>query len=211
MVRRRSTVRFRKGAPPADIACDYGWAACRLFRVRAGSPVFCPRSSRVCSWRSSSVRQSKRLIIAVSPVQVRPPLPPRRSPAPSAVRRGMSVQSSLSRKALPSGCHRRTAKDHAGLPGVQASELHHAEEPAQRPGPHGAEEVLPQLPQAPGSPRDPLASTDPRSRASPPISSARPGVLPGRAEPRSVTVAPKGTGVPTSCRTAREEDGSAWR
>src|SRR5690348_3123957 len=27
------------------------------------------------AWRSSSVRQSKRLIIAVSPVQVRPPLP----------------------------------------------------------------------------------------------------------------------------------------
>ena len=29
----------------------------------------------ILTWRSSSARQSKRLIIAVSPVQVRPPLP----------------------------------------------------------------------------------------------------------------------------------------
>jgi hypothetical protein len=204
MVRRRSTVRFRKGAPPADIACDCGWAACRLFRVRAGSPVFCPRTSRICSWRSSSVRQSKRLIIAVSPVQVRPPLLPHRSSSLRAIWRGMCVQLSLSRKALPSGCHRRTAKDHVGLPGVQAPQLHHAEEPAQRPGPHGAEEVLPQLPQAPGSPRDPLARTGVRPlQRSSWISSARPGSPPGRAEARSVTVGRK--------RPRAKRIGSAWR
>src|SRR5690606_16660716 len=41
------------------------------------------------------------------------------------------------------------------LPGVQALQLHHAEEQAQRPGPHGDQEVLPELPDPPSAPGDP--------------------------------------------------------
>src|SRR5207248_1931270 len=62
------------------------------------------------------------------------------------------------RKALPRGCHRCEAQDHPGLPGVQAPQLHHQEEPAQRPGPARADEVLPELPLPPAAPRDPLAT-----------------------------------------------------
>src|SRR3954452_23659500 len=54
------------------------------------------------------------------------------------------------------GCHRRTPEDHAGLHGLQAPELHHQEEPAQRPRPARAEEVLPELPDAHRAPRDSL-------------------------------------------------------
>src|SRR5690242_10561939 len=60
------------------------------------------------------------------------------------------------RKALPRGCHRCEAQDHPGLPGVQAPQLHHQEEPAQRPGPARAEQVLPELPLPPAAPRNPL-------------------------------------------------------
>src|SRR6266566_5011545 len=62
------------------------------------------------------------------------------------------------RKALPRGCHRCEAQDHPGLPGVQAPQLHHQEEPAQRPGPDGTDEVLPELPLPPAAPRDTLAA-----------------------------------------------------
>ena len=51
---------------------------------------------------------------------------------------------------------RRPPEDHAGLHGVQAPQLHHQEEPAQRPRPAGAEEVLPELPRTPAAPRDAL-------------------------------------------------------
>src|SRR3954454_5537630 len=54
------------------------------------------------------------------------------------------------------GCHRRTSEDHAGLHGLQAPELHHQEEPAQRPRPARAQEVLPELPDAHRAPRDSL-------------------------------------------------------
>ena len=49
--------------------------------------------------------------------------------------------------------HRCPAKDHLGLRRVQAPQLHHQEEPAQRPGPPRAEEVLPELRNPPGAPR----------------------------------------------------------
>src|SRR5579875_2664273 len=62
------------------------------------------------------------------------------------------------RRALRRGRDRHQAQDHTGLPGVQAPELHHQEEPAQRPGPAGADEVLPALPAPPAAPRDPLAA-----------------------------------------------------
>src|SRR5215467_12168772 len=71
---------------------------------------------------------------------------------------GLMGRSVSERKALPSGCHRREAQDHPGLPGVQAPQLHHQEEPAQRPGPARADEVLPELPLPPAAPRDPLTA-----------------------------------------------------
>ncbi|CAA9445692.1 MAG: LSU ribosomal protein L33p @ LSU ribosomal protein L33p, zinc-dependent, partial [uncultured Pseudonocardia sp.] len=52
--------------------------------------------------------------------------------------------------------HRRPAEDHAGVRAVQAPELHHQEEPAQRPRPARDQEVLLQLRHAPRAPRDPL-------------------------------------------------------
>src|SRR5215470_10587894 len=61
------------------------------------------------------------------------------------------------RKALPRGCHRCEAQDHPGLPGVQAPQLHHPQEPAERPGPARADEVLPELPLPPPPSRDALA------------------------------------------------------
>src|SRR5215470_1288505 len=61
---------------------------------------------------------------------------------------------------------RHSSEDHHGVRGLQASQLHHQEEPAQRPGPHRAEEVLPELRQAHVPPRDALTgrrgvATDP--------------------------------------------------
>src|SRR3954449_2855778 len=56
------------------------------------------------------------------------------------------------------GCHRRTSEDHAGLHGLQAPQLHHQEEPAQRPRPARAQEVLPELPHAHRAPRDSLTA-----------------------------------------------------
>src|SRR3954451_6099374 len=47
------------------------------------------------------------------------------------------------------------------MPGVQAPQLHHQEEPAQRPRPARDEEVLPQLRQAPAPPRDALTARPP--------------------------------------------------
>ncbi|CAA9296370.1 MAG: LSU ribosomal protein L33p @ LSU ribosomal protein L33p, zinc-dependent, partial [uncultured Actinomycetospora sp.] len=54
------------------------------------------------------------------------------------------------------GHHRRPSEDHAGLRGVQEPQLHHAEEPAERPRPPHDQEVLPALRHAPRPPRDPL-------------------------------------------------------
>src|SRR5437660_51217 len=62
------------------------------------------------------------------------------------------------RKALPRGCHRCEAQDHPGLPGVQAPQLHHPQEPAERPGPPRVDEVLPELPLPPSASRDALAA-----------------------------------------------------
>ena len=61
MVRRRSTVRFRKGA--RAVPGSIGWLSVAGQLVRA-------QAHR----RGSSAWQSKRLIIAVSPVQIRPSL-----------------------------------------------------------------------------------------------------------------------------------------
>src|SRR3954447_26724235 len=55
---------------------------------------------------------------------------------------------------------RRPPQDHHGVRGVQAPQLHHQEEPSQRPRPPGSDEVLPQLRQAHGAPRDPLTPAD---------------------------------------------------
>ena len=57
---------------------------------------------------------------------------------------------------MASKSHRRPPEDHAGVRGVQGPQLHHQEEPAQRPRPARAEEVLPALRQAHRAPRDPL-------------------------------------------------------
>ncbi|CAA9335207.1 MAG: LSU ribosomal protein L33p @ LSU ribosomal protein L33p, zinc-dependent, partial [uncultured Nocardioidaceae bacterium] len=51
---------------------------------------------------------------------------------------------------------RRPPQDHLGLHRVQGAELHHQEEPAQRPRPARDQEVLPALPLPPAAPRDPL-------------------------------------------------------
>ena len=56
------------------------------------------------------------------------------------------------------GSHRRPTEDHLGLPGVQAPQLHHQEEPAQRPRPARAEEVLPPRRPAHAAPRDALTA-----------------------------------------------------
>jgi hypothetical protein len=42
----------------------------------------------------------------------------------------MNNTETMMRKALRRGCHRCPAEDHAGLPGMQAPELHHPQEPA---------------------------------------------------------------------------------
>src|SRR4029079_15442190 len=59
--------------------------------------------------------------------------------------------------------HRHPPQDHDGVHRVQGAQLHHPEEPAQRPGPDGAQEVLPALPQAPAAPRDALTFAPPAS------------------------------------------------
>src|SRR5829696_3052703 len=61
------------------------------------------------------------------------------------------------------GSHRHPSQDHPGVPGVQEPQLHHPQEPAERPRPARADEVLPAGPQAHPAPRDPLTRV--RSRA----------------------------------------------
>src|SRR5438270_10003356 len=53
---------------------------------------------------------------------------------------------------------RQPTEDHDGLHRVPASELHHREESAERPGPPRTEEVLPVVPGAHPAPRDPLTA-----------------------------------------------------
>ncbi len=84
MVRRRSTVRFRKGALWAPVGSRV--TGCRPLPRRLEQPTGLGPPGRC-----SSARQSKRLIIAVSPVQIRPPLPVGSRPAEDDVRSsGMS-------------------------------------------------------------------------------------------------------------------------
>ena len=115
------------------------------------------------AWRCSSAWQSKRLIIAVSPVQIRPPLPAgslagsRRAGCPSWYDRAPGKTEAREREC--SGRHGCAPEDHTGVPAVQAPQLHHAQEPAQRPRPDGAEEVLSQLRPAHGASRDALTPT----------------------------------------------------
>ncbi len=130
----RALREYRAGAPVGGMLTCWP-LPCRRW---PGAQAAAPRR------RSSSVRQSKRLIIAVSPVQVRPPLRVRRFPAGFRRTAGPTIQPS--RRAPHRGCHRRQAEDHFGLPGMQAPQLHHPQEPAQRPGPDGDQEVLPELP-----------------------------------------------------------------
>ena len=52
----------------------------------------------------------------------------------------------LAREGTPWPANRCPPEDHVGLHGVQGAQLHHQEEPPQRPGPAGAREVLPALP-----------------------------------------------------------------
>lgn len=146
-----------------------------------GSRIICPHPGGVAQG------QSKRLIIAVSPVQVRPPLRewvrcvgglrrpsslrhdfggqaptppgsdvarPRQTVSPDWVPRGFMC----SQEGKDRGCNRRTPEDHPRVRGVQAPELHHQEEPAQRPGPPGDQEVLPELQDAPRAQGNPLSA-----------------------------------------------------
>jgi hypothetical protein len=137
-----------------------------------GGAAHTARPSRRCS----SAWQSKRLIIAVSPVQIRPPLPRTHS----RFRRTSPVRLPLVSSCPPQlvqgrhtrGHHRRPSQDHDGLHGVQGAELHHEEEPPQRPGSARAQEVLPALPQAHAAPRDAL-----RPRR-PPAATSRPYLRP---------------------------------
>ena len=80
--------------------------------------------------RRSSVGQSTRLIIVGSPVRVRPPLPEdaRRRVGPRAKSRGEE---------------REASEGHPRLRGLQASQLHHDQEQAERPRADRDEEVLP--------------------------------------------------------------------
>jgi large subunit ribosomal protein L33 len=130
MVRRRSTVRFRKGAQkpkgPDHSVGAFGlgrprwrskkrtgfpvheWAYWVKLRSdgpdlhkyagtqRVGYPCEVGRFRRP-QRRSSSARQSKRLIIVVSPVQVRPPLLPSRVPSHKGLRRGLSTVPNVER------------------------------------------------------------------------------------------------------------------
>src|SRR5215210_1576604 len=52
--------------------------------------------------------------------------------------------------------HRCAAEDHPCVHRLQGTELHHEEEPTQRPRSPGTEEVLPALPDPHAPPRDPL-------------------------------------------------------
>ena len=156
------------------------------------------------AWRCSSAWQSKRLIIAVSPVQIRPPLPAgslagsRRAGCPSWYDRGSwydrAPGKTEARERECSGRHGCAPEDHTGVPAVQAPQLHHAQEPAQRPRPDGAEEVLSQLRPAHGASRDALTPTGseityegagrgPGRQSEPDSESGRsvlPGLLPSR-------------------------------
>src|SRR5438067_10223083 len=85
-------------------------------------------------------RQSKRLIIAVSVVRIHPPLPP------------------LDPKDERDGEVGEPAQDHHGLHRVPAAELHHGQEPAERPRPHRAPEVLPVVPRPHAASGDPVGA-----------------------------------------------------
>src|SRR5256885_1739817 len=65
------------------------------------------------------------------------------------------------RKVLRIGCRHCPAQDQAGLRGMKEPELNHQEDPAQRPGPARAHEVLPNLPLPPAAPRDPVVAINP--------------------------------------------------
>ncbi len=118
--------------------------------------------------RCSSARQSKRLIIAVSPVQIRPPLQAGSRPAEGdvwslhmSIRSG-SFLSDLQEEAQHRGRHRCPSEDHNGVSGVQAPQLHHTQEPPQRPRSSRAAQVLPELQAAHRPPRDSLTRAAPR-------------------------------------------------
>ena len=61
------------------------------------------------------------------------------------------------------GCNRRTSEDHSRVRGVQAPELHHQEEPSERPRPPGDQEVLPELQDPPRAQGNPLTPAFPAS------------------------------------------------
>ncbi len=146
MVRRRSTVRFRMGALESAPILGVGR------RVRR---------------RGSSGGQSTRLIIVVSRVQVPPPLPRRPDDRPPRTTEQQPVPDTSStlktRNEAQRGSkeRRHPAHHHLGVHRVQGAQLRHPQEPPQRPGSHGAEEVLPTLPLPPGAPRDPLSLRSP--------------------------------------------------
>src|SRR4051794_30888894 len=121
----------------------------------------------------------------MSPVQIRPPLPARfasrrSTDFPATTVTGTARWTLRDEEGVRRGQgHRRPAQDHHGLPGLQAPQLHHQEEPAQRPGPSRPAEVLPELRPAHRPPRDALRLAP--SESCPP----RP---PARAEPAGVVV-----------------------
>ena len=67
--------------------------------------------------------------------------------------------SHVTERKAPDGKGREAGQDHARVRAVQAPELHHHEEQAERPRAHGAQEVLPVGPDAHDPPGDPLAAT----------------------------------------------------
>ena len=92
-------------------------------------------------------------------------------PSPLAGLTDASTERRLHRGQQDAG---RPPEDHAGVHGVQGAQLHHQEEPAQRPRPARAEEVLPRLRHAHRAPRDPLTFAVARPHHPRPLSRERP-------------------------------------
>src|SRR4029450_4790759 len=86
---------------------------------------------------------------------------PRSTPAPRyqarcAVGRGPRLDARGKRR---DGEVRQPTEDHDGLHRMPAPELHHGQEPPERPRPNRAQEVLPVVPGPHAASRDPLATT----------------------------------------------------
>src|SRR4051812_32667124 len=144
MVRRRSTVRFRKGAPPgfsrAGLCARRGGVA-QLAEQAAHNRCVAGSSPATATLRDPLLDPA--LHVCVGSVYAGMPLPDREQVSRKAPRRGQG--------------DRRPSEDHPGVYGVQGAELHHPEEPPERPRPHRTAEVLPARWPPHPAPRDPLS------------------------------------------------------